>query len=167
VALRTGWKLISVIALILAITAQKVIAQEPQHLSRIELRRLIKNARNPADYQKLSLYFHYQAQVYRAKANLEMHDYAKFFSIYHPKFPTGADTAARLYEYYSAKADKEAKMAGHYDELLIRSGAKPISEPQVVSLTNLENQRPKEPATSVLPLKTQAAHESSTPREKQ
>lgn len=156
-ALRTIWILISAVA---------VMAQQPQNLSHSDLRRRIANANKPADYQVLADYFHYQEQVYRAKANAEMHDYVKYFSLYHPKFPTGADNAARLFEYYSAKADKEAKLAAHYDELLVQSGVKPTGKGQIVPLKDLENQPPKQAATPVLP-KKQAAPGSSTPHETQ
>ena len=50
--------------------------------------------------------------------------------------------AARLYEYYSAKADEQAKLAARYDDLLIRSGFEPVGTSRTVSVTTLGSRRP-------------------------
>ena len=58
------------------------------------------------------------------------------------------------------------RMAGHYDELLMRNGVKAPVEVQIVSLTDLGNQRPKQPATAVFHPKNEAGRESNSPSEK-
>ena len=115
-------------------------ADEVQHINRAELKRLIATADTPADYQKLATYFHEREDVYRAKAQAEMRESAECvrnFVMTPPKIPTRADQTARLYEYYSAKADQQAKLAGHYDELLVRSGVKPLGKRYTVSATTI------------------------------
>ena len=54
-----------------------------------------------------------------------------------PKIPTRADQTARLYEYYSGKADQQARLAAHYDQLLVRSGVKPLGKRYTVSATTI------------------------------
>lgn len=161
-------QIIPVIA-ILSITPTLVMAHGQQHLSRAELRRFMANANNPAAYQELAAYFHYQQQVYRAKADAEMDDYANCVRnvTMAPKFPTRADQDDRLYEYYSAKADQQAKLAAHYDELLTKSGSKPAGDIHIVSLTDLERHAQEPGASSLLVQKSQAAHENSSPHERQ
>lgn len=125
-----------------AIVHNQVIAQEPQQYSHKELHRLMASTGNPDDYQKLATYFHYKEQAYRAKAQAEMDAYADCVRniTLAPKFLTRADVTARLYDYYSSKADADAKLARRYDEMLIRHGIRPSSEPTAtVSVTSLQD----------------------------
>jgi hypothetical protein len=124
------------------IGANQVIAQEPQQYSHRALHRLMASTGNPVDYQKLATYFHYQEQAYRAKAQAEMDAYADCVRniTLAPKFLTRADVTARLYDYYSYKADADAKLARRYDEMLIIHGIRPLSAPTgIVSVTSLED----------------------------
>ena len=148
--------------------ARLAAQQAQQHLSHAQLRRLVANASNTADYQKLAAYFHYQEQIYRAKADAEMDDYAHCVRnvTMSPKFPTRADQAARLYQYYSTKADQQARLAAHYDELLTKNGVKPAGVAQIVSVTDLEHQPQKAETASGLLQTTQAGPESNSPRAK-
>ena len=110
-------------------------------VSNNELKRLIQQANKPGDYQKLSDIFHYREELYRAKAQAQMDDYAGCVRnfIVRPKFPTHADQDAQLFEYYSARADEQARLAARYDTLLIRNGVQPLHNRQVISVRELQN----------------------------
>ena len=116
-------------------------ADNASRMSQVELKHLIAAANKPADYQKLALYFHEKELFYRAKAQTEMMEYAQCVRNFmmEPKFPTRADQTARLYEYYSAKADQQAKLAARYDGLLMRGGAKPVGNSYTVSVTSFRD----------------------------
>jgi hypothetical protein len=128
------------------------VAADPASIPRADLKWLIRNANTPDDYQKLANFFHYRAEVYRAKAQEEMADYATFAGniLITPKFPTRADQDLRLFEYYSAAADKQTKLAAHYDEMLVRSGVKPATRAHSTSIKALTNSLPAEGANSAL-----------------
>jgi hypothetical protein len=145
---------IATLALMGTISSGRAIGQQGEpHYSLKELHRLVATARDGADYGRLAEYFHHEKQVYRAKADAEMVDYAKYCSFYHPKFPTGADYAARMYKAYSDKADHAEELAAFYDDLLVRNGLKPANEWLTVSTANMDvagaiNELPKQPVHS-------------------
>lgn len=114
---------------------------EVPFMSRADLKRLLATASKPAEYQKLATYFHEREEFFRAKAQAEMTDSAHCIRNFMmtPKFPTRAGQTARLYEYYSAKADLEAKLAVHYDDLLIRNRVKPDRKRYTISVTNFRD----------------------------
>jgi hypothetical protein len=151
------WELVLVATFALSIQPNRLTAQQPQTLRHRKMRQLIANAKTPLDYRRLAMYFHYQEQVDRSKADAEMQYYSECFLQFRPKFPTAADNASRLYEYYSAKANEEAKLAAHYDDLLIRSGSKPVGKVQTVSVTDLESQSAQQGTNSVLVRDAQTA----------
>ena len=161
-----------VVALTLAavIFSDRAIAQEAeQHYSRKQLRELVANSTGANSYRQLAEYFHHEKQVYRAKADEEMHEYAKFFSYYHPKFPTGAENAARLHQYYARKADRAGRLATYYDDLLVKNGFSPVSEPLTVSAVNRStagatNQPSKAALHSASPRTAQTGFETRSPR---
>jgi hypothetical protein len=156
---KVAWIVIRLIALSGVLELSQMRAEDLQHLSRPELRRFIEKADKPLDYQKLAMYFHHLEQVYRAKADLEAHNYAKFFSRYHPKVQTASENAARLYDYYSLKADRQAEAAAGYDAMLTRSGIRPARVKQIVSLADLRSQTATRSVNSV------PAPEMDAPRE--
>lgn len=131
--------LIPVVSFVICVSQSRVTA-EAQSMSRTELKELIANANTPADYRKLAVFFHHQEQVYRARAAAEMDDYAHCVRniLMVPKFPTRADQTARLYDYYSGKADQQGKLASKYDSLLIRNGFAPVGNVESVSVKDLE-----------------------------
>lgn len=126
--------------LVLAVSSVSWAADGPS-IPRADLKRLIKNANKPEDYQRLADFFHHKEEVYRAKAQAEMADYASFARniMIVPKFQTRADQDLRLFEYYSAMADKQAKLAAHYDEILVRIGIKPASRAHSISFKDSTN----------------------------
>jgi hypothetical protein len=126
----------------MALRPNRAIAQQPEHYGHRELRRLMANAKNPDEYQKLAKYFHYRELFYRAKAQREIDAYANCVPNYPmaAKFLTRADITARLYDHYLFKAGENAKLAGRYDEMLTRLGIKPASESaMIVSVKSLQN----------------------------
>jgi hypothetical protein len=116
-------------------------AEEAQCMSRAHIKHLIATANKPADYQKLATYFHDREDFYRAKAQAEMTESAHCIRnvMMTPKFPTRAGQTARLYEYYSAKADKEARLAARYDGLSVQSGVKPVGKRYTVPVTSFRD----------------------------
>ena len=110
---------------------------EEQRVSRKEVKHLLATANTVAEYQRVATYFRNREDFYRAKAQAEMTEYARCVRniTMAPKFPTRADQAARLYEYYADKANRQAKRATHYEDLLIRSGVRPFARVQTVSVT--------------------------------
>ena len=116
-------------------------AQEPEHISRADVKRLIAQANKPGDFQILATFFHLQEDTYRAKAQNVMDDYAACVRhfLMAPKFPTRADQDFRLFDYYSAKADAQARLAAHYDDLLLARGIKPRPKTPTVSMHDLQN----------------------------
>jgi|GEM_PF-3345673 len=123
-----------------AIVTHQAIAQQPLHYSHKELHRWTASAGDPDADRKLATYFHCQEWIYRAKAQAEMEEYARCVRniLMAPKFPTRADVTSELHDYYSYKADQEAKLATRYDEMLIRRGIKPTGQSAAtVSLTSL------------------------------
>lgn len=142
-----------------AITLNTAAAQQAD-LNGKELQRIIANAHSSFEYQKLADYFHYEEQADRSKADKEMRDYAKWFSLYHGKVRGGVESTLRWYEYYSAKADYEENLATHYEGLLIECGMRPVGEVFIVSVTDLKNQLSPRQMISEL-LQAQAARQDS------
>lgn len=142
------------VAALLVISREAVFAQElGEQLSRAELDRLIAHADEPADYQKLATFFHAQEDLYRAKAQAAMDDYSSCVRrfLIAPKFPTRADQDFRLFDYYSAKADRQAELAAWYDDLLLTRGIKPRPKVRAVSTQDLQNSPLARDANAALP----------------
>jgi hypothetical protein len=131
---------IAAAALVAVVASSLALAQDinSRH-SEKEVRRLVSTAHTADDYRNLAEHFHEEKQLYRAKACAEMRDYARWFSRYHPKSPTGVDRALRMYQTYVDKADRAQKLAAYYDGLLVRNGREPATERLTVSAVNLES----------------------------
>jgi hypothetical protein len=81
---------------------------------------MMREARTPIDYRQLAEYFEYQKLRWRAKAQAEAEEWfhcARNF-VLPTKFPTRADSARMLCQYYSYKADKMASLAAQYKQKL-------------------------------------------------
>lgn len=126
--------------LVLLVTAMPARGQDDAHMSRAALKHLMARANEQADYERLSTFFHSQEESHRAKAQAEMDDYADCVRnfITPPKFPTRADQDFRLFQYYSEKADNDAKLAEIYDRKLVTLGIKPVQAAKVVSVKDLQ-----------------------------
>lgn len=141
--LRKAMFAVAAMVALLALRPAVVIAQQPEseELSRAELKRLMERADKVTDYERLATFFHSREEFYSAKAQAEMEDYASCARnfLIAPKFPTRADQDFRLFEYYSQKADEQAKLAAQYDDLLLANGIKPRQSPKIISLKDLQN----------------------------
>jgi hypothetical protein len=137
---------------VFALTPAVVIAQHKEEVSRAELKRLMAHANKPTDYERLASFFHSREQFYRAKAQAKMDDYASCVRnfLVAPKFPTRADQDSRLFDYYSTKADEQAKLAAGYDDLLLANGIEPKRNTQIVSVKDLQNTTPQAPVNAAL-----------------
>ena len=144
--------LVSYFASLVAIMPNQVSAQQPLNLGRKQLQLLIKNARSPQEYQKLATYFHYQELLYRAKAQNVVRDYANIGTRYPmaTKTVSRSDVARRQYEACLSKAESNATLAAHYDELLTEMGI----APEVLSSTTVSAKNPLGAVTSTAPEST-------------
>ena len=100
--------------------AIRLNADDPPHYSRKQLHQMMREARTLSDYQLLADYFQYQQLRWRAKAEAEAEEWfhcARNF-VLPTKFPTRADSARMLWQYYSYKADKMASLAAQYKQKL-------------------------------------------------
>lgn len=121
---------------------QRAGAQQTTHYSRKQLRLLVGIARNEHDYRKLASYFRYQEMAFRTKAQKALDEYALdgWRLPLATKFVTRSEALARLRRHYLVKADENAKLAQHYNEMLTDLGAAPGSESAtVVSVKSLQN----------------------------
>ena len=112
-------------------------ADEVPGISRAELKHLVATANKLADYQTLATYFHEREDFYRAKAQAEVTEYAQCARnlMMKPKFATRADQTARLYEYYSAKASQQAKLAARSPDLYASLS---INKAHIASVTAID-----------------------------
>jgi hypothetical protein len=108
-----------------------------------EVRQMMREARNPEDYQKLAAHFRTQQQVFAAKAQSQFEEFARCsrYLIIYPKFTTRADTARQLFSYYNAKTSDMARTAEQY-ELLANPTARQLPRLDVVIERELVRVRP-------------------------
>lgn len=144
---------VTLIAVVVLMVKPDAATAQAEHLSRVELNHLMAHANKPADYQELATFFHWQEDVYRAKAQAAMDDYASCARrfLMAPKFPTRADQDFRLFDYYSAKADGQAELAERYDNLLLANGIKPRPKIRTISIHDLQNSALPQSSTAALP----------------
>jgi len=90
-------------------------------MSRQQLRSLIQNAHDAAQYKQLADYYRQQEAQYRAMAAAEKAEWNKRVQASlggeSLKKPNPADSAHRLYDSYSYQADHNADLAAHYEQL--------------------------------------------------
>lgn len=83
-----------------------------------ELRKLLQDAKTREEFKVLSLYYHVQGASFEALAKERKKEWAS--GLAHPtggsKYPTGADRARQLYEYYASRADQSFKTEKAYEE---------------------------------------------------
>jgi len=87
--------------------------------SHSKLNRLVRNAHTPAQYQVLAVYFRSQERIFRSRAAAEKVEWERRQAVVTGpqfKFPTPADSARNLYEYYTDKADEMARRAADYEQ---------------------------------------------------
>jgi uncharacterized protein HemX len=90
------------------------------HYTHAELQQLTKEAHTPQQYQALAGYFRDQQQRFQQQANSEKQEWDRRS---HNtvgtavKYPTPADSARNLYQYYAYEADQKGKLAARYEDL--------------------------------------------------
>lgn len=104
----------------IAVSAQPASADQPHYTHR-ELKHLIRDARTPEQYRALASWFRSQQQIFNDKAAAEKTEWARREAITASpvlKYPTPADSAHNLYDYYLAKANEMANRARTYEQRL-------------------------------------------------
>jgi hypothetical protein len=100
-------------------------ASQSTEMTKQQLRDLLHNAHESAQFKQLADYYHQQEAAYRAKAAEEKAEWDRRQQMdpYGPavKIPSPADSARRLYESYSYEADHNGDLANHYDQLAAQS----------------------------------------------
>lgn len=90
------------------------------HYSHTEIRQMIREARTPAQYQVLGSYFQQRQQEYQLQADSEKQEWNRRRQVavgVALKYPSPADSARNLYQYYVYEADQAKALAFHYEGL--------------------------------------------------
>jgi hypothetical protein len=78
------------------------------------------SARTSEEYRALAAHLRTQEQTFKQKAAVEKQDWEQRKQItasLYSKYPTPADSARNLYEYYTYEADQKGKQAAKYEQL--------------------------------------------------
>lgn len=116
-------KVHALVLMVLGLGSVACVAQSSQfvpekHYSRAEL----QNAHSPQQYQALAGYFRDQQKSLQAKAAEEKVLWdarAQNVVASSNKYPRPVDSARYLYEYYADGADRNGKLADHYQQLAL------------------------------------------------
>jgi hypothetical protein len=94
---------------------QNVPASHPKH-NRSELKQMIRTAHTSEDFERLATYFGDKEQEFRKKAQDEKRELDRRLAMPYasPKYPTPADSARGLLQYYELKADECGQRATNY-----------------------------------------------------
>ena len=130
----------AVVAACLASSIAPLAAQEGDHYSAKELQQRMGEANTAAQYQSLASYLRKQEDALRGQAQEQKVEYQKWAAqtAGSSKFPTRADTARRLYQEYSVKADHMAQLAGEYEARLRPSTGGEVATKSSPQLTPAE-----------------------------
>lgn len=113
---RTAGLAICLISVVLPMAAQNHV-----HYGRSELKRMMREASTADQYRTLVTWFREQETTFRGKAEAENRDYDRYKDRLVPaKYPTPADTARGLRDYYTYKANQMAGLATRYEIQLSR-----------------------------------------------
>ena len=99
----------------------RLAAQDHQHYSRTELRKMMQQASTPEQLQRLATWFREEEATLRGKAEAENRDYERYKVQVQTKVPTRADNARSLRDRYSQKADHVAALAARCEIRLAQS----------------------------------------------
>ena len=89
-------------------------------LSQNELKKQLADAHTSEQYRGLATYFSQQADSFRSKAREEKTEWDRRKSTtvsIAAKYPTPADSARNLYDYYTYKADEMAARSRHFESM--------------------------------------------------
>lgn len=112
----------TLIPLALVLSTQPVLAQSgtaQPHYTHSELKLLINNAHTPEQYQQLATYFRSQQSIYGDRAAAEKIEWDRRKAITASpalKYPSPADSARNLYDYYTSKENQMASLAQSYEQ---------------------------------------------------
>ncbi len=116
--------IIATLSLVLPLAAMSEpisqVSNHPIHLSSHELRNLMQNAHDSAQYKQLGVYFRQQEAQSRAKAAAELierNQRAQNTMGSAQKYPRPVDSAQYLYDSYVQSAEQAAAHAQHYEQL--------------------------------------------------
>ena len=120
-------KVRALVLMVLGLGPVACMAQSSQfvsvkHYTRAELRPQIQNAHTPQQYEALAGYFRQQQKSLQAKAAEEKVLWdarAQNVVASSNKYPRPVDSAHYLYEYYADGADRNGKLADHYQQLAL------------------------------------------------
>lgn len=99
--------------------SQTTASHSDPSMSRSELRRQIDAAHSPEEYRALALYFRQQEGRFRSKAAEEKAEWDRRkqgMTSVTSKYPTPADSARNLYDYYVYKATEMSAKAAEYEK---------------------------------------------------
>ena len=94
---------------------QNVPGFHPKYV-RSELKRMVRTAHTPEDFERLATYFDDREQEFHKKAEDEKRELNRCLAIPYTssKYPTPADNARGLLQYYQLKADELGQRATAY-----------------------------------------------------
>jgi hypothetical protein len=94
---------------------QNIPASHPKY-HRSELKQMARTARTSEDLERLATYFEDKEQEFRKKAEDEKRELDRRLAMPYasPKYPTPADSARGLLQYYQLKADEFEQRATTY-----------------------------------------------------
>lgn len=90
------------------------------HYTQAQVKQLALNAHAPAQYKAIASYYGAQRESYlrqAAEAKKEWASRSQNFTRVAAKYPTPADSARNLYEYYMYKASKAETLEAKYNQL--------------------------------------------------
>jgi len=95
--------------------SQNVPASHPKY-DRSELKQMVRTAHTSEDFERLATYFDDREQEFRKKAEDEKRELDRRLAMPYasPKYPTPADSARGLLQYYQLKADEFEQRATAY-----------------------------------------------------
>lgn len=109
---RGRWLRTAGLAVFMISLAFPVTANVHAHHSRAELRRLLREASTAEQFRTLAMWFREEEAVFRDKTEAENRDFEKLRRMTVPaKFPTPADSARSLRDYYAYEAHRKAEAA--------------------------------------------------------
>ena len=120
-SIQSHWSRAAGLAVCLFSLALPMAAQNHVHYSRSELGTMMRQASTADQCKTLATWFREEEVSSRSKAGAENRDYERYKNLMVPaKFPTRADSARRLGDYYSYKADQNAAFASRFETQLSR-----------------------------------------------
>ncbi len=112
-------KAIAVMIILLSVSVsgpcQNAPASHPKY-HRSELKRMVRTAHTSEEFERLATYFEDKEQEFRKKAEDEKRELDRRLASPYAssKYPTPADSARGLFQYYQLKADEFEKRATTY-----------------------------------------------------